>query len=106
MKFLEGKKTYIAAGILIVLGAMELWSGGMSSLDSTATIVVGFGLFGLGAKSERYGQILTAEIQELKELVASHPGTGLTLADVEQVAARALSADGLAQVADAIEKKG
>lgn len=70
VKALEGKKTLISAGILVLAAVLGFW---FERLDfAQALIVIGFagGLVGMGDKFERYGrialQILEAERERQK----------------------------------------
>jgi hypothetical protein len=67
--WLVGKKTYLAAAALVVMGIGAWWNGAGSEL-SLAVIIFGLGLAGLGAKSERYGRATLAALEQLKPALA------------------------------------
>jgi hypothetical protein len=91
MRWLDGKKTYIAAGLLVVLGGFGFWTGKAGDVVSTAIVLLAVGLFGLGDKAERYGRAITAALTELKSEVRRHPGAGMSLNEVKELARKALS---------------
>lgn len=67
MEWLKGKKTFIAAGIVAVVGVVGFFLG---QLDLThAGLVIGFaaGMVGLGDKWDRYGGLFLAGLEDLKK---------------------------------------
>jgi len=66
MKWLEGKKTWIGAGLLAVAAVAGYWFG---ALDGTvATAMLGFALtaVGLGDKADRYVPQILAALDNLR----------------------------------------
>ena len=63
IQFLAGKKTYISAGALILVGVVLVWLG-QSSLGMMA-VLQGFGLVGLGAKAERHQSEILQAVQDM-----------------------------------------
>ncbi|MGH9580044.1 MAG: hypothetical protein ACRD2R_03545 [Terriglobales bacterium] len=66
LKMLEGKKTYLSAALLVLLGVAGYWFGLVGPVEAAALASLGFGVFGLGDKSERYGKRLLALLEEIK----------------------------------------
>ena len=60
LELARGKKTYAAALALLALGAGGFWLGWFQAPQAAVVIALALGLFGLGDKSERYGQLLIA----------------------------------------------
>lgn len=80
MKFLEGKKTYIAAALLVLLAAAGFWFDYIPAVEATAIVIAGLGLFGLGDKADRYGRLLMAYIEaEKKKRAAEQPDEADTI---------------------------
>jgi hypothetical protein len=93
--WLVGKKTYLAAAVLVLLGIVAWWNGAGNEL-SLAVIVFGLGLAGLGAKSERYGRATLAGMDELKKSLADKKLTRLEMvAIIERVLAESGALDHL-----------
>lgn len=67
MDVLQGKKTYISAAILFLVGALGYWFGLTSPAESAAIFAAALGLVGLGAKADRYGEITLEVLRRLKE---------------------------------------
>lgn len=74
LKVLEGKKTYLAAAILVVLAVAGYLSGYVSEVNAVAIGAAGFGLFGLGDKSERHFRLMLALLQDVKRKQEGGPG--------------------------------
>jgi len=86
MELLQGKKTYLAAVLLMLLGGV-LISAGQPSLGMVA-VLQGLGLVGLGDKANRHQSEILAAIQE----------AGRVAIDLENRNPMALKEDGAAFV--------
>jgi hypothetical protein len=65
--FLDGKKTYIGAAVLLLVAVAGLWYG---QLDATgAGVIAGFAFvaLGLGHKAQKYADLLIAQTDALKK---------------------------------------
>ena len=91
MKTLEGKKTYIAAGAMVVFAMAGFLFGAISDQMAAGMLIAAFGLFGLGQKSDRYGKAVLAELAEVKQIMATRQA-GKTV----DVAAEAMKMGGIA----------
>lgn len=98
MKGLEGKKTYIAAGLLLILGIWGFWSDELANPIAFGILVVGFGMFGLGDKAERFGQATMDALAQLKAEVKRHPGAGMTVPELKEFAKKVLPEDQVAKL--------
>jgi hypothetical protein len=58
LKALEGKKTNIAAGVLLALAVAGFLTGHVSDVNAIALAAFALAAFGLGDKSDRYGKLL------------------------------------------------
>lgn len=79
MKWLEGKKTYIAAVLMVGLAGFCFWIGN-DPLGALA-LAAGLGFVGLGHKSDRLARDLKVGIAATQKIVAKQP-----LTDVEKAA--------------------
>jgi hypothetical protein len=86
MELLQGKKTYLAAGLLVLLG-VNLILAGQPSVGMLA-ILQGLGLVGLGDKANRHQSEILAAIQD----------AGRIAVDLETKNPAALKEDGSAFV--------
>ena len=91
---LVGKKTYIAAGVVVVLGLIAILdSNPANDFIGMSLVVMGLGLAGLGAKADRHHAEMLAHVaQVVVDAIAKKPIT------VEQ--AQAAIADGQELFAD------
>lgn len=65
--FLNGKKTYIGAALLLLVAVAGFWYG---QLDATgAGVIAGFAfsIAGLGHKAQKYAELLIAQTDALKK---------------------------------------
>jgi len=70
MKWLEGKKTYIAAAVLLFVGAGGYFFNVLPEATATILIATGLGFFGLGSKVERYGKLILEGLDDMKKIQA------------------------------------
>jgi hypothetical protein len=66
VKFLEGKKTYLAALSLVLVAAGSLWTGAISPAAFASMLTIAFGMVGLGDKADRAAQMLEQFIESEK----------------------------------------
>lgn len=75
MGWLKGKKTYLAAIVLVVLGVGSFLSGFGDAVTSFGLIAIGAGFAGLGAKAQRHRAEILDVLQALKEAINHQPLT-------------------------------
>jgi hypothetical protein len=66
LKVLQGKKTWIGAACLALVGAVGYVTGSMSGTAAAMLISLALTAFGLGDKADRYSKAIVAELQEAK----------------------------------------
>ena len=88
MGVLQGKKTYIAAALLVVLGVAGFLTQMSDEVTSAGLIVAGLGLVGLGAKAERHQKEIVDGLNLIRAAIEKRP---LTTAEKAEIAADAVS---------------
>lgn len=71
IKWLQGKKTYISAAVLLLTAVVGWWFGAINGTEATGMIAGAFGLAGLGARSARYAQMTFAALEDVKQAARS-----------------------------------
>ena len=71
IKWLQGKKTYISATVLLLTAVIGWWFGAINGTQSTGMIAGAFGLVGLGARSTRYAELTFAALEDVRKAVRS-----------------------------------
>lgn len=70
--FLQGKKTYISAAALALVAILGWWLGAINETNALALLSAAGVAAGLGAKSERYGQLLLTALSDVRDAQAQH----------------------------------
>lgn len=70
--FLQGKKTYISAAALALVAVLGWWFGALSNANALAVLSAAGVAAGLGAKSERYGQLVLTALSNVRDAQAQH----------------------------------
>jgi hypothetical protein len=88
--WLDGKKTYIAAGALAILGAVLILNGDTGT--GMESILVGAALAGLGDRANRHQAEILAAVQDIGKLAtdAKSGSAGITADDAIKVIGDAL----------------
>lgn len=76
MNWLTGKKTYIAAGLLALLGVCGLWFELLPPAQAAAVLMFAFGLCGVGHKLDRYAKPTVELVELAKELLKEYRASG------------------------------
>jgi len=92
MPWLQGKKTYIAAGALVALAIGGFLVGAVSDMNAALLIVAAFGLFGQRAAIGRYQSFIVAGLDELKAKLPAAPQVGATAGRVGNAVAGEIAA--------------
>jgi hypothetical protein len=87
----QGKKTYLAAGLLVILAMAGWWTARIDETTASMAIVFAFGLIGLGAKGQRLAKLMLDVGAELKAARVEHRPVQLSGAVTSDLAA--LTAD-------------
>jgi hypothetical protein len=75
MKFLEGKKTYIVALVLVLLGAyLAIW---YEPVTGTAVIFVGLGMTTLGTRMNRHQREVLDVLTAIRKVVVEKQPLGI-----------------------------
>jgi len=67
MSFLAGKKTYIAAGALMVVAAAGYWFGYLDGTSAAGLVATGLAFYGLRDANARYAKLIIAALEKAKE---------------------------------------
>ena len=92
--FLQGRKTYIGAGVLFVVALAGWWFGAINGTEATGMVALAFTAVGLGARSTRYAELTLAALQEIK---THHGDTEARRNLVKDVVGEVLQVAGAAQ---------
>lgn len=102
MELLKGKKTYLAAGSLVLLGAGLIWAG-QPSIGMLA-VLQGLGLVGLGDRANRHQSEILLAIQDAGKLALDARGGGASAAasDLAKLAADSIQGMTLADLQERV----
>ncbi|ABF42403.1 hypothetical protein Acid345_3402 [Candidatus Koribacter versatilis Ellin345] len=75
MGVLQGKKTYLAGGLLMLLGVASFLTQTGDADTAAGMVIAGFGLIGLGAKAERHRREIVDTLELVKAAIEKRPLT-------------------------------
>lgn len=84
-EWLQGKKTYIGAALMVVCAAVGWWMGIVNGANTLSVFAAAFSVAGLGAKANRYGELTLTALEEVKR-VANLKSSGQKI-DPSEIAA-------------------
>jgi fumarate hydratase class II len=90
--WLAGKKTYLAAGLTMVLAGAGVGLGKLSFAQATTLVSIAGTAVGLGAKLERHQAEVAQELRDLAKVTADAAGHRYTALPAD---AMALATDGM-----------
>ena len=90
-RWLEGKKTYAAAGVIFAAAGYGYWTGYLMDVQALLVMGLAFALVGMADKADRYGRMALLLLDQLK---AAKEAREKQLAE-EQERSKALARGGL-----------
>lgn len=76
MNWLEGKKTYLAAAVLVIAASFGFWSGALSDQMVLLVLAGALGMVGLGHKADRLAVMIVELLGLLRTAIEEQRKTG------------------------------